>query len=90
MNKYSTIKIIVNNHAGVLTHIASLFSRRAYNLEGVFVSPSKDSLSSIFLLIETSDKIEQIVSQIEKLYDVKSVSILEKDYHSFFVSEKFD
>ena len=74
------LKLTVNNHAGVLSHISGLFARRSYNLEGVMVRPIKNgaangtgSLSRMWLLVNEEARLQQIISQTEKLYDVISV-----------------
>ena len=74
------LKLTVNNHAGVLSHISGLFARRSYNLEGVMVRPIKNgaanemmNLSRMWLLVNEEDRLQQIISQTEKLYDVISV-----------------
>jgi len=36
MNKY-TLALIVNNHSGVLSKIAGLFTRRGYNIDSLSV-----------------------------------------------------
>ena len=41
------IDLTVQNHLGVMSHIAGLFSRRAYNLEGILCSKLKDEKKSI-------------------------------------------
>ena len=35
----TTLHLSVNNHPGVLSHVCGLFAGRAYNLEGVLVTP---------------------------------------------------
>ncbi len=74
------LKLTVNNHPGVLSHISGLFARRSYNLEGVMVRPIKngtaygnENLSRMWLLVNEKDKLQQIISQTEKLHDVISV-----------------
>lgn len=74
------LKLTVKNHPGVLSHISGLFARRSYNLEGVMVRPIKnraandiESRSRMWLLVNERDKLQQIISQTEKLYDVISV-----------------
>ena len=74
------LKLTVNNHAAVLSHISGLFARRSYNLEGVMVRPIKigaanniENLSRMWLLINEGDRLQQIISQTEKLHDVISV-----------------
>ena len=35
----AVLELDVNNHAGVMSHVVGLFSRRAYNVEGILVMP---------------------------------------------------
>lgn len=74
------IELTVRNHPGVMSHITGLFSRRAFNMEGILCGRIGDgSLSRMYLLINKDDRLEQIVKQLEKLYDVIDV-IVRKDY----------
>ena len=69
------LKITVNNHPGVLSHVCGLFARRAYNLEGVMVRPVRDDkkLSRMWLLVNEEDRLIQLIRQTEKLVDVISI-----------------
>lgn len=70
------IKLIVNNHPGVMSHIVGLFSRRAFNLEGIICLGIGDSnTSQMYLLIKNDERTEQIIKQLEKLYDILNVSL---------------
>lgn len=70
----AVLELVVKNHPGVMTHVCSLFSRRAYNLEGIVVLPIGDgSTSRIWLKVTEETKLDQIVKQLEKLQDVKRV-----------------
>jgi len=76
----TVVELIVNNHPGVMSHITGLFSRRAFNLEGILCGEiGNGTQSKIYLLVNNDDRLEQIVCQLEKLYDVKEVSVKE-DY----------
>ena len=35
----TVLELDVNNHAGVMSHVVGLFSRRAYNVEGILCMP---------------------------------------------------
>lgn len=73
---YFLIELLVRNHPGVMSHITGLFARRAFNLEGILCAQIGDgSTSKIFLLVENNSSLDQIVKQLEKLYDVLKVSI---------------
>ena len=79
------IELIVNNHPGVMSHITGLFARRAFNLEGILCGEIEDgSKSRMYLLVNDDDRLEQIIKQIEKLYDVLEITV-RKDYdHTIF------
>ena len=73
MNKI--LSVLVRNHAGVLSHVAGLFTRRGYNIEslvaGVTANPE---ISRLTIVIAGSDAVtEQVMKQISKLVDVISV-----------------
>lgn len=67
----AVLELDVNNHAGVMSHVVGLFSRRAYNVEGILCMPVGDgSTSRIWLLVNEDLRLEQMVKQVEKLEDV--------------------
>ena len=77
-NNIKTIEITVNNHAGVMSHITGLFSRRGYNLEGIACAPTEDKSKSVMFLYVGGDVRLPIVSaQLKALYDVQDVHIHE-------------
>lgn len=68
------LELIVRNHPGVMTHICGLFARRAFNVDGILCLPMKNSDESrIWLLVQKDERLMQMVSQVEKLEDVKEV-----------------
>jgi acetolactate synthase-1/3 small subunit len=68
------LELDVNNHAGVMSHVVGLFSRRAYNVEGILVMPvGSGETSRIWLLVNEDERLDQMVKQIEKLEDVLAV-----------------
>ncbi|HYE80644.1 MAG TPA: ACT domain-containing protein [Clostridia bacterium] len=76
------IELTVNNHPGVMSHITGLFSRRAFNLEGILCGRIGDgSTSKIYLLVNKDDRLDQIIKQVNKLYDVLDFK-LHEDYNS--------
>lgn len=74
---YDTIiELRVRNHPGVMSQITGLFSRRAFNLEGLFCGPEKDvSNSRMILLVYQDERMDQLIKQLTKLYDVLAVSV---------------
>ena len=70
----TVLELDVNNHAGVMSHVVGLFSRRAYNVEGILVMPVGSGVTSrIWLLVNEDERLDQMVKQIEKLEDVLAV-----------------
>ncbi len=67
--------IIVENHAGVLSRIANLFSARGYNIESLSVAPiNEEGLSRMTIVTEGNEQVlEQIGKQLNKLIDVIKV-----------------
>jgi acetolactate synthase-1/3 small subunit len=79
-NDYFLVELLVRNHPGVMSHITGLFARRAFNLEGILCAQVGDGTTSkMFLLVNNNSTLEQIIKQLEKLYDVIEVS-LHSDY----------
>lgn len=67
----TVLELDVNNHAGVMSHVVGLFSRRAYNVEGILCMPvGSGELSRIWLLVNEDSRLDQMVKQVEKLEDV--------------------
>lgn len=67
-----TICALVENHAGVLSRVSGLFSRRGYNIESLAVGITDDPLVSRITIVTSGDAyiIEQITKQLNKLIDV--------------------
>jgi acetolactate synthase I/III small subunit len=74
------IELTVHNHPGVMSHIAGLFARRAFNLEGIICRKIGDGAKSqMLLLVNEDERLEQIVKHLQKLYDVVEVSLRADD-----------
>lgn len=84
--KYLVIELYVNNHPGVMSHVTGLFSRRGYNMEGILCGTiGEGETSIIYLLVAKDNKLEQIILQLTKLYDVLDVKLRnEYDKEVFF------
>jgi len=76
-----TISVLVENQAGVLNRITSLFSRRAFNIESLAVGVTDDpAVSRITIIVESGNSVEQQVEkQLSKLVDVIKVRTLEEN-----------
>jgi acetolactate synthase-1/3 small subunit len=75
------LSALVQNHAGVLSRVAGLFSRRGYNIESLTVGETDDpSLSRMTIAVRGDDAIlEQIQKQLEKLVEVAAVRRLDPE-----------
>jgi len=74
MIKQTVLELSVNNHPGVMSHICGLFSRRAYNVEGIACMPvNGGGTSRIWLLVNADERLDQMVKQVDKLEDVLGV-----------------
>ena len=68
------LELTVKNHPGTMVHVANLFARRAFNLEGILCGPLPAGQESrMFLLVNEDARFEQGVRQLEKLHDVLGV-----------------
>lgn len=74
MQKY-ILSVLVQNNAGVLARVASLFGRRGYNIDSLTVSETNNPGVSYITMAVTGDEniLEQIIKQASKLEEVYSV-----------------
>ena len=76
-----TISILVENRAGVLNRVASLFSRRAFNIDSLAVGVTDDpSLSRMTIIVDNGNSVvEQVEKQLNKLIEVIKVRTIPED-----------
>lgn len=70
-----TLSILVNNHAGVMSHVSGLFTRRGYNIDSIAVGVTdQPEISSLTIVINGDDTVVgQVKNQLLKLPDVLRV-----------------
>ena len=86
----AVLEIDVNNHAGVMSHVVGLFSRRAYNVEGILCLPvGNGQRSRIWLLVNEDMRLPQMIKQVEKLEDVIAIRRHHADHAVFSELEAF-
>ena len=80
MNEKFTVGIIVSNHFGVLSRVAGLYAKRGYNIDSLAVGETENPKYSRMTIVSTGDEYmkNQVLRQLEKLHDVKMVTLLEK------------
>jgi acetolactate synthase-1/3 small subunit len=76
--RHHTVSVLVENKAGVLARVASLFARRGYNIYSLAVAPTDDErFSRITVVVDVeSAPLEQITKQLFKLIHVVKISEL--------------
>ena len=68
-----TLAVLVDNKPGVLTHIAGLISRRAFNIERIAAGHSEEpDITRINIVVDVDDEfqLDQVINQLSKLIDV--------------------
>lgn len=75
------ISILVANRSGVLTRVSSMFTRRGFNIDTLTVGETESPEFSRITVTHRGDKAvcDQIVKQLEKMYDVKKVQVMKRD-----------
>ena len=79
MNKF-VLSVLVEDHAGVLSRVSGLFSRRGYNIEALTVCETGNPGQSRMTIVVNGDEyvLEQIQKQLSKLEEVISIKKCEK------------
>ncbi|MGA1867568.1 MAG: acetolactate synthase small subunit [bacterium] len=75
------LSVLVRNHAGVLSHVAGLFTRRSYNIESLVAGETEDPNIARITIVVSGDEwvLEQVTKQLRKLIDVIKVTDLKFD-----------
>ena len=73
-----TLSILVENHAGVLSKISGLFSRRGFNIDSLAVGVTNDPRVSRITIVANGDEyvVEQLEKQLNKVIPVIKVKRL--------------
>jgi len=73
------LSLLVEDKPGLLTRVAGLFARRAFNIESLAVGPTEvEGLSRITVVVDQDDEqLEQITKQLNKLINV--IKVVELD-----------
>ncbi|MDD5603465.1 MAG: acetolactate synthase small subunit [Eubacteriales bacterium] len=74
------LAVLVENHAGVLSRVSGLFSRRGFNIDSLAVGVTEDpAVSRITIVVEGDEYIiEQVGKQLNKLIDVIKIREIDK------------
>lgn len=76
-----TLSVLVENKPGVLTRVAGLFARRAFNIHSLAVGPTEhEGISRITVVVDVDElPLEQVTKQLNKLINVIKIVELESD-----------
>ncbi len=76
-----TMSVLVENHAGVLSRITGLFSRRGFNIDSLAVGVTEDKTVSRMTIVAEADSytIEQLEKQLNKVVDVIKVRTIPQE-----------
>ena len=76
-----TISVLVENHAGVLSRVSGLFSRRGFNIDSLAFGRTDDPAVSRITIVADGDEhtAQQIEKQLNKLVDTMKVRTLAPD-----------
>ncbi len=76
-----TLSVLVENKPGVLTRVAGLFARRAFNIHSLAVGPTEHpEISRITVVVDVDElPLEQVTKQLNKLINVLKIVELEQD-----------
>jgi len=73
-----------------MSHVCGLFSRRAFNVEGILCMPIGDGhRSRIWLLVNEDERLENMVKQLDKLEDVLDICRHGTDHQIFSRLEEY-
>ena len=80
MEKY-TLSVLVENHAGVLSRVVGLFTRRGFNIHSLSVGPTADENISRITIEVKGDiyMVEQVSKQLSKIMEVIKIKTLRDD-----------
>jgi acetolactate synthase-1/3 small subunit len=76
-----TLSVLVENKPGVLARVASLFSRRGFNIDSLAVGPTENpEVSRMTIVVNVEElPLEQVTKQLNKLVNVIKIVELDPD-----------
>jgi acetolactate synthase-1/3 small subunit len=79
------VGLILNNRFGVLDRIAGLYAKRCYNIDAISAGVTENPAYTRMTVVSTGDEYmkDQVIRQLEKLIDVRSVTLLDPDSTAF-------
>ncbi len=80
--KKQCMVLLVENNAGVLARVSSLFMQRGFNIDSLTVSSTENPKISRITLVTTGDQktFSQILKQTDKLVETKMIFSVESEF----------
>nr|MBA2772422.1 acetolactate synthase small subunit [Nocardioidaceae bacterium] len=74
-----TLSVLVENKPGVLARVASMFSRRGFNIDSLAVGPTEhEEVSRMTIVVNLEDHpLEHVTKQLNKLVEVLKIVEME-------------
>ena len=81
MNEKFLLAVYVDNKAGVLTRVLSMFTRRGFNIDAITSGDTDHPEYARITIAMSGDEYvrEQIINQLKKLHVVKKVQVLDDE-----------
>lgn len=81
MDKRFAVSMVVNNVPGVMNRIGGIYSKRNYNIISFSGGETEDPRYTRITVVSSGDEYmkDQVLRQLEKLYDVKSILVLDDE-----------
>ncbi len=91
MKQEFTLELVADNNFSVLNRIINILNRRRVRIKKLMAHENENDFRKggvIMLLFTTSDLIEKVTVQLEKLIEVDSVKVYQGNSEYFELSEK--
>lgn len=75
MDQNAFITLTLNNHPGVISQVSGLLHRRGADLVGLWSPAATGERRTLTVQINPHGRLDQILAQLEKLYDVFSLKV---------------
>ena len=71
-----TLRALLQDHPGALNRAVSLFRRRGYNIDSLYVAASETAGISRMILVVDADDVDKVLKQLDRLIDVLHVEVV--------------
>ncbi len=73
-DRFTVLELTVNHHAGTLSHVCGLLSRRRFDFDGIACLPMADGRRArIWLRVRDTARLDHLERQLRNLHDVHAL-----------------